>query len=283
MPNRQRKTHLTKDDTSSLEIRLLLEGIYERYGYDFRDYAPASLKRRIIKSVHDLKSRTIAGLLEMVLYDPHVMDQMLNILSVDVTTMFRDPMFFSAVWEKVLPVLGDYPLIRIWHAGCSSGEEVYSLAIALQEADLLSKSRIYATDINQALLKRAAEGIFPLAKMKDCSRNYQLAGGKRSFSAYYTAKYDNAKFRQSLVDRVVWGRHNLVTDSSFNEFHFILCRNVMIYFNKSLSDRVHNLLYDSLAISGFLALGSKESLKFTPHEAQYVEIDSREKIYRRAK
>ena len=272
-----------KSEIEDIEIRSLLEAVYQRYGYDFRDYAPASLKRRITKCVHDEHLQTISGLQERVLHDPAGMARFLNTLTIDVTAMFRDPGFYLAFRSRVGPLLRTYPFFRIWHAGCASGAEVYSMAILLQEEGLYDKARIYATDINEAVLKEARAGIFPLSAMKDYTENYLQAGGQRSFSEYYTARYDNAIFRPALQKNVVWAQHNLATDASFNEFQVIVCRNVMIYFNKSLQERVHRLIYESLAIGGVLGLGSKESIKFTPHEGDYEVVDGREKLFRKVR
>lgn len=266
-----------------LELRLLLDAIFARYGFDFRDYAPASLKRRILKAVQDEKLESVSGLQERVLHQPGTMHRLLNTLSIDVTAMFRDPGFYVAFRGKVVPLLRQAPFVRLWHVGCASGEEVYSMAILLQEEGLYEKCRLYATDMNEVSLKKAREGIFPLKNMKEYTENYIAAGGAREFSEYYTAKYENARLRPALQKNVVWAQHNLVSDTSFNEFHVILCRNVMIYFNQSLQTRVHNLLHESLAVGGILGLGAKESLKFTPHEADYEEVDGREKLYRKVK
>ncbi len=262
-------------------MQLLLEGVYQQYGYDFRDYAPASLKRRIRVCMQKENLDTISALLDKVLHDPVCMERFLLALSIGVTAMFRDPGFYRALCGKVIPLLRTLPFVRIWHAGCASGEEVYSLAILLQEEGLYEQAKIYATDMNELLLRQAREGIFPLKAMQGYTDNYIRAGGAKSFSEYYTARYDHALFQPGLKKNIVWAAHNLVTDASFNEFHVILCRNVMIYFNKTLQDRVHHLLYDSLMPRGVLALGSKESLKFTPYEDRFDELDSREKIYRR--
>lgn len=270
-------------ELDSIETQLLLEGIYQRYGYDFRDYAPASLARRIRVCMQKESLSTISALLDRVLHDRACMERFLLALSIGVTAMFRDPDFYRAFCNKVVPLLRTLPFIRIWHAGCASGEEVYSLAILLHEEGLYDKTKIYATDMNELLLQRAREGIVPLKTMQEYTDNYLHAGGKRSFSEYYTARYENAIFRPNLKKNLIWAAHNLVTDASFNEFHVILCRNVMIYFNKALQDRVHRLLYDSLMLQGVLGLGSKESLKFTPYEDRYEELASREKIYRRVK
>jgi chemotaxis protein methyltransferase CheR len=269
------------DELENIEIQLLLDGIYRRYGFDFRDYAIASLRRRIWNTVRDEKLASISGLLERVLHDPTAMERFLLALSVSVTAMFRDPTFYSAFRNIVAPILHTYPYIRIWHAGCSTGEEVYSMAILLHEEGLYERCRIYATDMNELVLREAREGIFPLKFMKDYTDNYIKAGGKASFSEYYTAGYDRAIFRQFLKEKIVFSQHNLVTDRSFNEFNVILCRNVMIYFNKGLQDKVHKLLYESLRHLGILALGRKESLRYTPYEHHYQELASGEKLYRR--
>ncbi|MDI6770015.1 MAG: protein-glutamate O-methyltransferase CheR [Anaerolineales bacterium] len=276
---------MTKRDNEleDVEIKLFLEGVYQRYGYDFRDYAPASLKRRIRKAMQDEGLETVSALQGKVLRDPAAMQRFLLTISIDVTAMFRDPGCYRAIREKVAPALRTYPFIRIWHAGCATGEEVYSLAIVLEEEGLLDKARIYATDMSQAALVKAKEGIFPLEAMQDYTANYLAAGGAHEFSEYYAAHYGNARFRPELQRSVVWAQHNLVTDASFNEFHLICCRNVLIYFNKSLSEHVHALLYESLPVLGFLVLGSKESLRFTPLEDCYETVDAKEKIYRKIK
>lgn len=264
-----------------IEIHLLLEGVFRYYGFDFRNYAPASLKRRIWKIIRSENLTTISGLQDQVLHDPACLDRFLIGLSVNVTSMFRDPSFFLAFRSKVVPLLRTYPYIRIWCAGCSTGEEVYSMAILLQEESLYQRCRIYATDMNEVVLRTAKDGIFPVGLMQEYTQNYLQAGGKQSFSEYYTAAYDNAIFRSSLKENIVFSAHNLVTDASFNEFNVILCRNVLIYFNQTLQERVHKLLYESLCLFGVLGLGHKESLKLTPYEKHYEELENREKLYRR--
>jgi chemotaxis protein methyltransferase CheR len=271
----------SRPETESVEVDLLLEAVFRRYGFDFRDYARASVKRRIWKRAHAENVRTISGLQERVLHDTACMERLLLDLSVHVTDMFRDPGFFLAFRRKVVPVLRTYPFIRIWNAGCSSGEEVYSVAILMQEEGLYDRCRIYATDMNEAVLHKAKEGILPLKSMQQHTGNYQKAGGKKSFSEYYTAKYDNAILRPSLRENVVFSQHNLVTDGSFNEFNVVLCRNVMIYFGKELQARVHGLLHESLCTFGYLGVGRRESLKFTPHEGAYEQVDPEQRIYRR--
>ena len=268
-------------EVERLEIELLLEGVYRHYGFDFRSYAYASLKRRIWKRIHAEGLPTVSSLQERVLHDPHVMERLLLDLSVNVTAMYRDPTFYCAFREKAVPLLRTYPFVRLWHAGCSTGEEVFSMAILLEEEGLYERARIYATDINELVLRQAKTGIFPLEKMQDYTQNYLRAGGKRSFSEYYTTAYNGALFNASLLRNVVFAQHNLVTDRSFAEFNVILCRNVMIYFDRELQNRVHGLFYGSLSNFGILGLGSKESLRFTDYEDRYEPLEVKEKIYRR--
>ena len=268
-------------ELETIELQLLLEGVYRRYGFDFREYAPASLKRRVWRRVHQERLESISGLLERLLHDPACMERLLLDLSINVTAMFRDPPFYVAFRDRVVPLLRTYPFTRLWVAGCSTGEEVYSLAILLSEEELLDRTRIYATDINAVVLDRAREGVFPLDKMREYTENYIRAGGKRSFSAYYLAKYEGALFDRTLTENVVWAQHNLVQDRAFQEFNVILCRNVMIYFDRTLQNRVHRLFYDSLERRGILCLGQKETIRFTEFEDRYEELDARQKVYRR--
>ena len=273
----------SREELERVEIDLLLEGIYRRYGFDFREYAPASLRRRLWRRIHAERLQSVSGLQEKVLHDPACMERLLLDLSINVTAMFRDPSFYVAFREKVAPLLRTYAFTRIWVAGCSTGEEVYSLAILLTEEELYDRTRIYATDINEAVLDRARAGAFALDKMRDYTENYIKAGGTRAFSEYYLAAYDGAQFARSLVENVVFAQHNLVSDRSFNEFNVIVCRNVMIYFDRSLQARVHRLFYESLAPLGVLALGHKESLASSPHAADFEELDATEKIFRRSR
>lgn len=266
-----------------VEIELLLEGIFRHYGFDFRSYAYASIRRRLWKRIDAEGLNSISELQALVLHDPGAMERLLLDLSVSVTAMFRDPGFYRVFREQVVPLLRTYPFIRLWHAGCSTGEEVYSTAILLEEEGLLERTRIYATDINDAVLKQARAGIFPLNRMQEYTENYIRAGGKRSFSEYYTAMYDGALFSPSLTRNTVFSQHNLVTDRSFSEFNVIFCRNVLIYFDRELQHRVHTLFYESLVMFGVLALGSKESLRFSQYEDCYEKLDRREKLYRKIK
>jgi chemotaxis protein methyltransferase CheR len=268
-------------DLEAIEVELLLEGIFRLYGFDFRQYAPASLRRRLRRRMDGEKVETVSALQDLILHDPSVMERLLLDLSINVTAMFRDPTFFLAFRTKIVPLLRTYPFSRIWVAGCSTGEEVYSLAILLAEEGLSDRARIYATDINQAVLERARLGVFPLEKMREYTQNYIRAGGARAFSEYYVARYDGARFSRGLVDDVVWAQHNLVSDSAFNEFNVIMCRNVMIYFDKPLQEHVHRLFYESLGMFGILALGQKETIKFSPHETAYEELDGGERLYRK--
>lgn len=273
---------MTKNnELEDIEIKLLLEGIFRYYGFDFRNYAPASIKRRIWNTIRAERLTSVSGLQEKVLHDRACMERFILNISVNVTAMFRDPNFFLALRNKIVPLLRTYPFIRIWHAGCSTGEEVYSMAILLQEEGLYHRCRLYATDMNEMVLKQAATGIFPLRLMQEYTQNYLKAGGKQSFSEYYTAGYDNAIFSSSLKENIIFSQHNLAIDGSFNEFNVILCRNVLIYFNKLLQQQVYKLLYDSLVMFGVLGLGYQESLKLTPYEKYYEQLDVTEKLYRR--
>ena len=264
-----------------IEFELLLEGIFRQWGFDFRNYAPSSLRRRVMNFMRGEHISSISALQDRVLHDQDWLNRFLYSLSVNVSAVFRDPGFYRTFRQEVVPLLRTYPFVRIWLAGVSMGEEVYSLAILLQEEGLYDRCRIYATDINDAVLKKAKEGIYPLDLMQTYTSNYIKAGGDRDFSNYYTAAYDRAIFKSSLRENVVFAQHNLVGDASFNEFQVILCRNVMIYFNSQLQANVHHLLYESLVMFGILGLGAKETLKFSPHEDAYEEIDKTAKLYRR--
>ena len=268
-------------EREAVEISLLLEGVHRHYGFDFRQYARASLRRRLWRRVYAEGLRTISGLQEAVLHDRAAMERLLLDLSINVTSMFRDPSFFAAFRTRVVPALRTYPFLRIWNAGCSTGEETYSLAILLREVGLYDRTRIYATDINESVLASAAEGIYPVAKMQEFTENYLAAGGSRSFSDYYRVAYDRAQFDRTLSDNVVFAAHNLVSDRSFNEFHVIMCRNVMIYFDRTLQDRVHQLFLDSLSPFGVLALGRKETMAHSLHTERFEVLDEQERIYRK--
>jgi chemotaxis protein methyltransferase CheR len=268
-------------ELEDIEIGLLLEGVYRAHGFDFRDYSRASIKRRILELMRLEKLGTVSAFQNKLLHEPGCLDRFVLGLSVHATAMFRDPTFYSTFRRKAVPLLRTYPTVQIWVAGCSTGEEVYSLAILLQEENLYEKCRIYATDISPVVLRRAREGIFPLSAMREYTNNYHKAGGQHEFSDYYTAHYDNVIFNPTLRHNVVFSEHNLATDGSFNEFQVIMCRNVMIYFNKELQARVHNLFYESLSMFGVFGLGNKESLKFTPRAAFYQNINHNDKLYRK--
>lgn len=266
-----------------VEIDLLLHAIFRLTGYDFQNYAYASVRRRIWHRVNAERLDTITSLTDKVIHNKGCMDRLLGDMTIHVTEMFRDPEMFLSFRKLVVPLLRTYPFIRIWHAGCSTGEEVYSMAILLHEEGLLGKSRIYATDVNEVVLAQAKEGVFPLERMQQYTRNYLDAGGQDSFSNYYTAKYDSVVFHANLRKSIIFSQHNLVTDGSFNEFHVILCRNVMIYFNKQLQDHVHTLLYNSLSTFGVLVLGTKETINFTSQAANYEQLDQVSRLYRKVK
>jgi len=269
------------DALEELELRLLLEGVFQVYGFDFRDYAPSSLRRRVRHLLRDEDVSSISALQDRVLHDPAALSRLVHTLSVSVTSMYRDPGFFRAFRQQVVPVLRTYPVVRIWHAGCSTGEEVYSMATLLEEESIYERCRLYATDMNETALQKAAAGVFPLAAMREHTSRYLAAGGHRSFSEYYVVRGREAAFHPRLRRNVVFAQHNLVTDRSFNEFNVILCRNVLIYFNRPLQERVHRLLYESLGRLAFLGLGSKETVQFTPFERSYQVIDAAHKLYRK--
>ena len=254
-----------------------------RYGYDFSNYARASLKRRVSRLLVVDRFPSFAELLNRVKTDQDYLPRLVEELTVNVTEMFRDPLLFKTIREEILPVLATHPFIRIWHAGCATGEEVYSMAILLHEANLLQKSLLYATDLNASAIQNIQRGIFSMAQMKQYSENYIASGGKKDFSTYYTAKYDWAKFNDQLKQKMIIATHNLVSDRSFNEFQIIFCRNVLIYFDKKLQDHVLKLFDDSLEKLGYLILGSKENLRFSPIASNYTQLSNKEKIWRKIK
>lgn len=271
------------DELEQIEIELLLDGVHRLYGYDFRNYALPSLKRRIWHHVHAENVHSISALQEKVLHDRACFERFVYSLSIPVTEMFRDPGLFLTFRQKVVPLLRTYPYIRIWHAGCSTGEEVYSILILLHEEGLYDKARIYATDMNERSLQQAKEGVYDISRMKQYTKNYLEAGGTRAFSEYYTAKYNSVILQPYLRKNIIFAEHNLATDTSFNEFNVIFCRNVMIYFNDELRDHVHGLFHESLSRFGILVLGSKESIHFTKYSDCYESLDRVEKIYRNIK
>jgi chemotaxis protein methyltransferase CheR len=264
-----------------IEVNLLLEAIFQKYGYDFRQYSEAHIHRRIKNRMITSGLKTNAEVQHRILTDEHFAAQLMQDLSITVTEMFRDPDFYRALREKVIPVLKTYSFIKIWHAGCSTGEEAYSMAILLKEEGLYERTTIYATDFNQHALNRAREGIFSNEMIREYTVNYQKSGGQGVFSDYYTSKYNGVIMDQSLKKNIVWANHNLVTDNVFAEVHMTLCRNVLIYFNKDLQNRVHHLFYDSLINGGVLCLGAKESLRFSDYEDKYIVLDKTQKIYKK--
>lgn len=266
---------------TNLEIDLLLEAIYRLSGYDFRQYNRSSISRRIFNRMRINSIPTISRVQEKVIHDQAFLEQLLNDFSINVTEMFRNPSFFKAFREKVIPTLREYQEIRIWHAGCATGEEVYSMAILLQEEGLIDKAVIYATDMNEQVLEKAKKGIFPIHKMQAYTKNYMLAGGAHAFSEYYKTDYQYAYFHSTLLKNIIFAQHNLVTDQSFNEFHVILCRNVLIYFSPQLQSQVHRLFYESLSDKGFLCLGDKETLRFEEVTSNYREFIGNERIYQK--
>ncbi|WP_035672023.1 protein-glutamate O-methyltransferase CheR [Flavobacterium sp. 83] len=268
-------------DTSDLEISLLLEAIYRKHGYDFRQYSQAHIRRRIMNRMAISGFEDVSQIQSKVLNDETFASEFLQDLSITVTEMFRDPIFYRSLRENVIPILKTYPFIKIWHAGCATGEEAYSMAILLQEEGLYDRTTIYATDFNQLALNQAKEGIFSNKMIKEYTTNYQLAGGKESFSSYYTSNYDNVIMNQSLKKNIVWANHNLVTDSVFAEVNLILCRNVLIYFDKNLQNKVQSLFYNSLINGGVLCLGSKESLRFSDLYEEYIELDAKQRIFKK--
>ena len=266
-----------------LEVELLLTAVARRYGYDFRQYSAASLHRRLRRAMLEEHVRTLSGLQERLLHDPGALARFVSTLSVHVTGMFRDPPVYKAIRQRVVPMLRTWPFVRIWHAGCSTGEEVYSLAVVLREEGLLERCRIYATDLSDELLETASRGVYPLRAMREYTAAYHQAGGRADFSAYYTADSRHAILREDLRKNIVFSQHNLVSDGSFNEFHMILCRNVMIYFDKDLRDRVQELLHESLVMFGVLVLGTRESLRFSPVADRYEALDEALRLYRRVR
>lgn len=264
-----------------LEIDLLLEGIYRKYGYDFRDYAAPFIQRRILHRMGAENLANVSALQEKVFHAPLFVDKIFSDFSINVTEMFRDPSFFKTLRKRIIPIVREYPNLRIWHVGCGSGEEVYSMAILLQEEGIYEKAKIYATDMNPIHLEKAKQGIFPLEKMRLYTKNYLLSGGKKPFSEYYTVKNEQVRFHSFLRENIVFFQHNLATDQAFNEFHIIICRNVLIYFNKTLQNHVHQLLYESLFQSGYLGLGKKEEVIFTNYAGCYETFNADEKLFRK--
>lgn len=272
---------MLQKNTEDIEIRLLLEAIYLKYHYDFRNYAMASIKRRLTQACIHFNCPSISALQDRVLHDDSILPQLLAFLTVQVSELFRDPHYFKTIRERVIPHLMTYPSLKIWIAGCSSGEELYSFAILMREEGLFDRTMFYATDINPEALQKAQSGIYDLDRMKLYSQSYQKSGGRSSLSDYYAADYNAARFDEDLRERVVFSDHSLVTDAVFGEMHFISCRNVLIYFNRDLQNRAIGLFHDSLIRRGFLGLGAKESLRFTSHGNDFDDFSSYDKIYQK--
>lgn len=271
-----------QQENIDIELRMLVEAVYLKYNYDFRDYTGASQKRRVLVALREMDCETVSELQAKVLHQPEAFSQLLQYLTIPVSEMFRDPEYFAAIRSQVVPHLRTYPSLKIWVAGCSTGEEVYSLAILLHEEGLLDRTMIYATDINPVSLDAARRGVFPLDRMRLFTENYQKSGGKRAFSDYYTAAYGGALFERMLVENVTFADHSLATDSVFSETHFVSCRNVMIYFNRRLQNRVLGLFHESLCHRGFLGLGSKESIDFSSYAHRFEPLARRERLFRKA-
>ena len=265
-----------------IEIRLLIEAIYLKYSYDFRDYSGASVKRRIVHALRQMECATVSALQARVLHEPTAFMELLQYLTIPVSEMFRDPEHFLAIRRDVVPLLKTYPSLKIWIAGCSTGEEVYSMAILLREEGLLERTIIYATDINPTSLEKAKQGIYSMESVRLYTQNYQRAGGQRPFADYYTAAYGNAIFDSSLRENVTFADHSLATDSVFSETHLVSCRNVLIYFNKGLQDRAFGLFHESLCHRGFLVLGSRETLDFSAYSSRFETLVRPERIYRKS-
>lgn len=265
----------------NIELQLLLEAIYLRYGYDFRHYSKAHLKRRVQYRLGISKLATVTELQQKVLWDREFFKEFLDDLSINVTEMFRDPDFFKSLRQNMIPKLRTYAYFKVWIAGCATGEEVYSFAILMHEEGLLDRCQIYATDFNQKVLKIAKEGVYQKADMEQYQRNYLLSGGQKSLADYYTSLYGSAMFHKDLSSRVVFADHNLVTDSVFADVNLILCRNVLIYFEKPLQEKVLGLFYESLVPSGILCLGTKESLKFSTYGPLFEELDAKQRIFKK--
>lgn len=267
--------------TADIEIRLLLEAIFQKYHYDFRGYSMASVRRRLNQARIYFCCENYSQLQDRVLHEPEMLPQLLSFLTVQVSEMFRDPNYFKTIREQVLPHLKTYPSLKVWIAGSSAGEELYSFAILFREEGLFDRTIFYATDINQEALKKAEAGVYSTDRLKLFSENYQNTGGRASLSDYYTAHYGSARFDKSLRERTVFSDHSLVTDAVFAETQFISCRNVLIYFDRDLQNKAIGLFKDSLSRRGFLGLGAKETLRFTEHVDSFIEFSREDRIYQK--
>ncbi|MDN4493224.1 CheR family methyltransferase [Ureibacillus aquaedulcis] len=275
--------HDLSTEHTDLEVELLLKAVFRLSGYDFLLYNRSSITRRIENRMRISGLSTITELTNLIIHNEDYLHQILNDFSINVTEMFRNPSFFKAFRNEVIPKLREFPEIRIWHAGCATGEEVFSMAVLIEEEGLMDKTVIYATDMNEDVLEKAKNGVFPIHKMQAYTKNYQLAGGQESFSQYYKTDRQYAYFHKSLLKNIIFAQHNLVTDQSFNEFHIIICRNVLIYFTQRLQNQVHHLFHESLMNGGYLGLGDKETLRFTEIVANYNEVNGNERIYQKVK
>jgi len=273
---------MKEPEIEAIEIELLLEAIYQRYGYNFRSYARASIQRRTRQFLANSGCPSLSDLTAKVLRDEHSFSGLAQYLSITVTEMFRDPFVYRAIREQAVPLLRTWPHFKVWHAGCATGEEAYSLAILLEEEGLFKRATIYATDFNDSSLAKAREGIYPLDQVKAATKSYQESGGKASFSEYYHADYGAAAMDGSLKKRITFANHNLATDNSFGEMHLVFCRNVLIYFNRDLQNRALKLFTESLVHGGFLCLGTKEALQFTDVYGDYEPVDEKAKIYKKS-
>jgi chemotaxis protein methyltransferase CheR len=272
---------VNSNNTVDIELHLLIDAIYLKYHYDFRGYAPASLKRRLTAALAPFGCRTFSQLQDKVLHEPASVPALLDFLTVPVSEMFRDPGYFRALRHTVVPVLRTYPSLKVWVAGCGTGEEVYSLAILLREEGLLERTLIYATDINPHTLQKASAGVYDVERIAGFTEAHRKSGGSSSLSDYYTAAYGRAVLDKSLRERIVFSDHSLATDSVFAEVHLVSCRNVLIYFNRDLQDRAVGLFRDSLCRKGFLGIGSKETLRFSSHSESFDELARDERIYQK--
>jgi chemotaxis protein methyltransferase CheR len=268
-------------DSEKLEIDMLLDGIHSRYGYDFAHYSRASLKRRLERALAQTKLTRFSELLDLLFHSEKSFDEFLKIMSITVTEMFRDPQFYQAIRKHVVPLLKTYPFIKVWHAGCATGEEVYSMALLLHEEGFLDRARIYATDFNKHALDAAANGVYSTKQMAAYAANYQSAGGKGYFPDYYSDGYERAKFKDFLKEHITFSYHNLVTDGVFGEMNVICCRNVLIYFDKTLQDQVLGKFSASLRHGGFLCLGKGETLNSTTIKPLFTAVDKTQRIYQK--
>jgi len=271
----------SNSDLLNIEIQLLMEAIFLRYGYDFRNYSKAHIKRRVLHRLGTSMLSSVTQLQDRILQDRDFFNEFLDDLSINVTEMFRDPDFYKSLRELIIPKLRTYAYFKIWHAGCSTGEEVYSLSILLKEEGLLDRCQVYATDFNGKVLGIAKEGVYQKSEIEQYENNYKLSGGINKLSDYYKSRYGSVIFDKELSNKIVFADHNLVTDTVFAEVNLILCRNVLIYFEKKLQDKVIGLFYDSLVPSGILCLGTKESIKFSMHEPLFESVDERQRIFKK--